>query len=212
MSEKWKEAVTQEGLLLSVNEGGKERKGKMITSYSCLEETLGNESAEVGAGLSDCVEMLGHGGWARKSKKKVKQIIDIIHKTKACLQGHYMRKGVKHLLKTGLVHEKIWGGTALGIPPSERWGLKRKMAEVAGKALAVPLSWFLEAGFGTIWQRSVEQKLCGWDDGTRSLKSAGECECGEPPAGSKCAEQRVRWSAKTTDSEIGFPKLACTSL
>ena len=55
-AEKVKEAVTQEGLVHSLNERGKDAKSKTIASFSYLEERLKGRLKEGRFGLSDSVE------------------------------------------------------------------------------------------------------------------------------------------------------------
>ena len=48
------------------------------------------------------------------------------------------------LLRIGLVLARGFRGKALGVPPSERVRLRRKMREAVGKAFAVSLSFFFD--------------------------------------------------------------------
>ena len=45
------------------------------------------------------------------------------------------------------------------------------------------------------------------EDGTRTLKSAGEGMCGKHLSGSKCVDLWVRWSAKSKTWKLPFPFL-----
>ena len=54
-----------------------------------------------------------------------------------------------------------------------------------------------------VWQRSAGRELCGWYDGTRTWRIAGEGRCGKSPAGMRCADQQVRWF-ETRDLGVGF--------
>ena len=66
-------------------------------------------------------------------RKKQKQRIDIIEKTKTHQMKH-TRKGVKTLLRMDLVPGRVCGGKALGIRPTERLSWRRMLAEAAGES------------------------------------------------------------------------------
>ena len=75
-------------------------------------------------------------------RKELKQ--RIISKKPKAFRRQYMKKGVKKLRRVGASPANMFSGKALGIPPTKRLSLRRKMAEVSGKAPAVFLSMSLE--------------------------------------------------------------------
>ena len=59
-------------------------------------------------------------------------------------QKNCMRIGVVKLLRMGLVSERVRGGQAVGIAPTERLKLRRKMAAAACKKKSVSHSLFMD--------------------------------------------------------------------
>ena len=53
-----------------------------------------------------------------------------------------------------LVPARAWGAHAVGIAPTDRFQLRRQMAEAAGKKVPTSLSLFLEACMASKWKSS----------------------------------------------------------
>ena len=96
-------------------------------------------SKEEGLTMTDTVETLGVDlrtrvkrlEGQRKSEEEEVQA-EILKKNKA-FQKNYMKVGVKKLLRAGMVPARTWRVHAVGIAPTGRLKLRRKMAPAAGK-------------------------------------------------------------------------------
>ena len=71
--EKWKEASTKDGLMLSLNERGKEGKKKMIASCSYLEERISEDCKKWGVWISDMGSVQERGDWESRRKYFLKR-------------------------------------------------------------------------------------------------------------------------------------------
>ena len=79
-----------------------------------------------------------------KAKRKKCDVIFSLFRKNPVFQKNYMRTGVTKLLMVGLVPARGWVGQAVGIAPTQRLKLWRRMAAAVGKKESVSLSLFLE--------------------------------------------------------------------
>ena len=143
--------VEEKGLTLSITEGGKEGKSKVITSCRHLEEKFQECSKKGGVAMATSVEtpgvdlttrtkQLGAKEKSRSTKREAR--LPLIRKK--IFQKSCMRTGVRKLPRTDLVPARAWRGQAAGMTPTERLMLRRQMAAAAGKKESASLSLFTE--------------------------------------------------------------------
>ena len=102
---------------LSITEGGKEGKSKVITSCKYLEEVpgiqrerrscLGNKCRNTGSGFGTRTRQLGA---KEKARRKMCDVRFSLIRDNRVFQENYMRIGVRKLLRVGLVRAGVWGG------------------------------------------------------------------------------------------------------
>ena len=142
--------VEEKGLKRSLLEGNKERArrshfGSIWRSgfasalqqerRSCVVDECWN------AGRRPANEAVG--GEGEGEKKEVRCDI-LAYQEKSGLPEKYMRTGVTKLLRVGLVPARGWVRQAVGIAPTQRLKLWRRMAAAVGKKESVSLSLFLK--------------------------------------------------------------------
>ena len=98
---KLKKEVEEKGLRLSITEGCREGKNKVIASCEYLEEKL------------------------RECSKREGEVWEKFNLS----EKNYMKIRVRKVLRTGLVSARAWGGQAVGMAPTKRLKLRRQMAE-----------------------------------------------------------------------------------
>ena len=127
---------------------------KVIASCGNLEVEL--RQSKEGVTMADIVETHGVDSrsrvkriWSKRKRKLCKVRFSLIN-TNRVFQKNYMRRGVRKLLRTGLVPARAWRGQAAGAP-TERFKLRRQMAAAAGKKESVSAFFILGGGAEGVW-------------------------------------------------------------
>ena len=149
---KLKRDVEEKGLTLSITEGGKEGKSKVITSCRHLEERFQECTKKGGVAMATSVETPGVDlttrtkqlGSKEKSRRTKCEVRFSLIRNKRNFQKSCMRTGVRKLKGTDLVTARAWRGQAAGMTPTERLMLRRQMAAAAGKKESASLSLLME--------------------------------------------------------------------
>ena len=165
--------VEEKGLKLSITEGEKEGKSKVITSCNYVEERFQECRMKEGVALETSVETLGvdlrartKAVGAREKARRKKCDVRFSHIRKSRIfRKSYMRTGVRKLLRKGLVPARAWGGQAVGLAPRQRLTLRRQMAAAAGEKESVSLSFFMEVSNLEVEEEPFTMAALAWVEG-----------------------------------------------
>ena len=136
--------VQEKGLKLSITEGEKDVKSKVIASCGHLEETFQECSKREGVGLATSVESLGVdlktrtkqlGAKEEARRKKCDVTFSLIRKFRVFPVFFSLSTGARKLLTVGLVLARVCGGQAVGICHTECLMWRRQMAAAAGNQI-----------------------------------------------------------------------------
>ena len=160
---------------LSNTEGGKVGQGKVMAMCGYLEETFwecNKKRMELATSVGTLGVDLKQPGAKETARRKKCDVRFSLTRKNEVFQKNYMRIGVVKLLRMGLVSEIVRRGQAVGIAPTERLKLRRKMAAAACKKKSVSLSLFMEVNsleveeeLSTMATLFCAKGVCGWEDG-----------------------------------------------
>ena len=149
---KLKRDAEEKGFTLSITEGGKEGKSKVITSSRYQEKKFQECSKKGGVAMATSVETPGAdlttrtkqlGAKEKSRSTKVRGEI-LTHQEKKKLPEKLHEDGCEKVAKDGLVPARAWRGQAAGMAPTEKLMLRRYMEAAATKKESVSLSLITE--------------------------------------------------------------------
>ena len=125
---KSKREVEEKGLKLSITEGEKEGKSKVIASCRYLKERFQECSIREGVVVATSVETLGEDlrtktkqlGVKERLRRKKCDVRLFAHQENIIFQKSYMSIGMRKLLRTGLVPARAWRCQPVGMAPTEK--------------------------------------------------------------------------------------------